>query len=132
VPIRTVVLFNLGDAFGGFRMAVRPGLFGLNDPDAFLALESTIHDVQQSLSFHPPSRWPAIAASVARPQINGREASVDLIGDAADDRDGDVVMRAYLPFHLWPLGGWVVYEAWRRTSDGSWASFGEEKLAEMW
>lgn len=113
-------------------MAGRPGLLGLNDPDAFLALESTIRDIQRRLSSQPPSRWPQIASVVAPPQIDGREVRIDLTGDAGDDRDGDVVMRACLPFLRWPLGGWVVYEAWRRTSDGSWSVFAEEKLAEIW
>lgn len=113
-------------------MAMRPGMLGLNDPDAFQALESTLRELQERLSFQRPSKWPEIAAGMLRPQINGREVRVDLIGDAGDDRDGDVVMRACLPFRGWPLGGWVVYEAWRRTSDGSWSSFTEEQLAEMW
>ena len=132
MPIRTVVLFVLGDAFGGFRMAVQPGVLGLNNLGAFQALESMIHDVQNHLSFHPPSAWPKIAASVARPQLDGREIIIDLTGDAGDDRDGDVVMRACLPFQVWPLGGWVVYEGWHRTKDGSWTEFAEKKLAEVW
>ena len=133
---RAVILFNIGPPFGGFRVAVRPGAFGLNNPAAFAALDAAIQEALSSLSAHPPSSWPGLHASGALaptpPRFDGREGAIDVTGDATDDAAGDIVMRAFLPFPRWPLGGWAAYEAWHRDSSGMWTPFSEEELAIVW
>ena len=133
---RAVVLFNLGPPFGGFRTAVHPGVFGLNNPAAFAALDEAIQEAFSLLSAHPPDSWPDLHASGALamtpPRFEGREGVIDVAGDAIDDAAGEIVMRAFLPFSKWRLGGWAVYEAWHRDPDGTWDPFSDHELASVW
>jgi len=136
MPHRAVVLFNLGPPFGGFRAAVRPGFIGLDNVAAFEALERAIGNAYTLMSAHPPDAWGQLSAAdsfrAAVPRLEDREGVVDVTGDATNEAAGDVVLRAFLPFPLWPFGGWAVYEGWHRGVDGVWTPFTQEELAELW
>ena len=132
MPVRSVLLFNLGPPFGGLRLAVRPGLFGLNEPSAFEALEHAIAAVQDVLRSHPPNTWHDLPNTVFEPHIQDRTASIDVTGDVTDTTVATVVLRARLPFRGWPFGGWVVHEGWQCAADGSWTPFTDEALADVW
>lgn len=135
MPIRSVVLLNLGAPFGGFRVAGRPGLFGLDDPRAFAVLERAIESAFTLLSAHQPAEWPEIAPTgfaAAVPRLEDCEGFIDCCGSALTEGHGEVILRACLPFRAWPLGGWVVFEGRHRALDGSWRPFTPDELAELW
>jgi hypothetical protein len=132
MPIRSVVLFNVGPPFGGFRLAVHPGVFGLNDTSAFDALEDALVACHAALRSRPPSTWHDLPEAMFEPDIRGRRASIDVTGDVTDTAGGDLVARARLPFQTWPFGGWVVHEGWHRAADGSWSPFTDGELARVW
>ncbi len=136
MPLRTVVLFNVGPPFGGFRLAVAPGVFGLNSPAAFEALERALGRAVHELRAHPPDTWVRLCeqglGAESVPRLGDREGVVDLTGNAANDTAGDVALRAFLPFAAWPLGGWAVYDAWHRSADGVWTPFGHDELTRLW
>lgn len=133
--MRIVVLFNVGPPFGGFRIAA-PGLFGLDDPAVYETLEKATHEAFELLRAHPPSAWSQLAAGesfrAAVPLFEGREGAIDVTGDATDDAAGAVVLRAFLPFAAWPLGGWAFYQAWNRGADGDWTPLSQDALAALW
>jgi hypothetical protein len=131
-----VVLFGLGPAFGGFRIAGRPGfIFGLNHPVAFNALEQALDAAQGILRSLAPKDWAALTeAELERvlPWCDGRKGEIELGGQSFEDRSGEVVARTFLPFRYWPFGGWAVYEGWRRSADGTWAQFSDEESMQLW
>ena len=135
MPIRRVVLFNIGPAFGGFRFAAAPGRYGLDHPAAFAALEQSIATAFSLMSEHQPSEWRTLAATgfeAALPRLGDQEGVLDC--SAGEEGEGvlGVVLRASLPFARWPLGGWVVYDARYRAADGSWSPFTPDELAKLW
>ncbi len=133
---RVVVIFNLGPPFGGFRLAARAGLLGADNPAVFEALEQAIETAYTLLRAHPPSTWQQLAAddffTAAIPRYEDREGVIDVTGDGVLRTPGDVLLRAFLPFRFWPLGGWAAYGAWHRESDDGWTSFNEEELRNVW
>ena len=135
-PVRIVVFFNIGPPFAGFRAAGRPGMLGLDNAAAFEALEHAIQKAFVLLRAHPPSAWQELAAGdsfrATIPRFENREGVIDVTGDATHDEAGDVVLRAFIPFSLWPLGGWAVYEAWHLGTDGVWTPLSHEELATLW
>ena len=142
MSLRVVVLFNLGPPFGGFRAAARvpgsrlPGLLGLDNAAAFEALEQAIQQAFVFLQAHPPDSWRKLASAdsfrASVPRLDDREGAIDVTGDATNDAAGEVMLRAFLSFPKWPLGGWAVYEAWHRDLDGVWTPFDEDELAGIW
>jgi hypothetical protein len=134
-PIRAVVLFNLGPAFGGFRVAVPPGTYGLDHPEAFEALEDAIDKAYALLAVLPPERWRGLskdAYDMALPRLDDRVGVIHGSGTATSDAAGAVVLRASFPFRFWPLGGWVVYDGRHRSLNGTWSRFTHEELDECW
>jgi hypothetical protein len=133
---RIIILFNLGPPFGGFRIAARAGLLGFDNPAAFLALERAIDTAYTLLRAQPPDTWQQLAAddsfAAAIPSHDGRAGVIDLTGDGVTSTPGVVLVRAFLPFRFWPLGGWAVYGAWHRGTDGTWTPFSEEEMAGVW
>jgi hypothetical protein len=133
---RAVVIFNIGPPFGGFRMAVRPGMFRLDHPAVFTVLEEAVQTAFSTLSRHSPDTWPQLHAAgeltAIPPRFDGREGMIDVTGNPADTSGGELVLRAFLPFSGWPLGGWAVYAAWHRQPDGTWSPFSEKELASVW
>ncbi len=135
MPVRAVILLNVGPPFGGFRLAARPGMLGLDYPDAFVALERAIERAYTLLSAHRPADWPTIAQTgfdLAIPRLGEREGFIDFTGSAMSDEAGEVVARACFPFPAWPFGGWVVYEGRHRALDGTWTPFTTEELTRLW
>jgi len=137
VPVRAVIFLSLGPPFGGFRIAGRPGLFGLDNPRAFQTLERSIEGTYTLLSAHRPADWMGIAQTetgfeAAAPRLGERTGFVDCTGDAMTDETGKVILRACFPFRWWPLGGWVVYEGRHRALDGTWTPFTADELAKLW
>lgn len=136
MPQRALVLLNVGPPFGGFRLAVNPGIFGATGSAAFPALERIVYNLQSVLAAHRPDTWSRLVESDAMlgdpaELFGGRPGRVDFTCDP-DSNTGDVVVRAFLPFRVWPLGGWAVYDAWHREADGTWVPFAEEELAILW
>jgi len=136
MAIRTLVLFSFGAPFGGFRLAIGPRAVGGRDSATFGALERAVHNLRSVLAAHPPDRWAQLAQSEvaigdAAKLFEGRSGFVDFQCDPRSTT-GDVVVRAWCPFRLWPLGGRAVYDAWHREADGTWVPFGEEELAALW
>lgn len=136
MPQRVVLIFNIGPPFGNFRIAMRPGVFGVDHPAAFDALEEAIEEAFSILSFHSPDAWPELHAAgdvtLPPPRFDGREGVLNIAGNPSDASGGWVVMRAMLPFSGWPPGGWAVYEAWHYEPDGTWNAFSEEELETVW
>lgn len=136
MPIRAIVLFNIGSPFGGLRLALAPGFLGIDHPEAFEALEGAIDDTYKVLGATRPDAWPELASSgygPVPPRLGKREGFVDVAVGADDGGPGDEVLaRACLPFRLWPLGGWVAYDGRRRSAHGTWTPFSDEELAELW
>lgn len=133
MPIRGIVLFHIGGPFTGFQIRPpRPGMLGPDDSDVYRALELAIADMHKVLVSQPPTAWSRLAEAAAVPRISGRKVKLDLASTAANDLDGDVIARAWLPFRAWPFGGWVVFEGWHRTREGSWTEFTAEELEKIW
>ena len=68
----------------------------------------------------------------ALPRVDGREGFIDATGDATDDTEGDVLLRTFLPFAHWPMGGWAVYAGWRRRADGVCKPLRHDRLMTLW
>ena len=136
MPIRRVLLLNIGPAFGGFRIAAAPGRYGLDNPDAFAALEQSVETAFSVLSGHQPAEWPSLAVTglldAARPRLGMLEGSIDCSGTEEGDGVLGVVVRAHLAFARWPLGGWIVYDGRFRAKDVSRSPFTSEQLALWW
>lgn len=135
MPLRSVILFNLGPPFGGFRLAVNPRLLGMEDHAAFPALEEAIATAFTLLAAHQPSSWPSVAQeafAAATPCLGGREGVIDCTSNASDQETGEVVLRAFLSFPGWPLGGWAVFDAQHRTAEGIWIPFTSDELQIWW
>jgi hypothetical protein len=133
---RSIVLLSLGPPLGGFRIAVDPGLIGLNDAAPFGSLERAVSNLQSVLAAHPPDTWQRLARSDAvigdaGDLLAARRGALDLACDPTSTT-GDVVIRASLAFRIWPFGGWAVHQAWHREADGRWVPFTDEELAELW
>jgi hypothetical protein len=92
MPIRVVVLLNLGPLFGGFRFATRPGMFGLDAPRAFAVLERSVESAFTLLSAHDPADWAALAPTgfdAALPRLEENIGAAALELTSADLRDID-------------------------------------------
>ncbi|KPK04245.1 MAG: hypothetical protein AMS20_08845, partial [Gemmatimonas sp. SG8_28] len=98
----------------------------------FEALEEAIAAVPDVLRSRPPNTWHELPNSVFEPHIRDRKASIDITGDVTATTVATVVVRASLPFHGWPFGGWVVHEAWQCAADGAWTPFTDDALAQVW
>jgi hypothetical protein len=135
MPLRAVVLFGVGPAFGGFRIALRAGSLGLDHPLAFQELERAVMRAQSLLMPHPPEAWPGMGEAAFRaavPRLGGHEGTLDVMGSATSHVDGEVLLRASLPLRGWPFGRWVVYEGWHRTGTGTWSLFTADELQDVW
>ena len=136
MPLRTVVLFTIGEPLGGFRMAFAPGIFGLNNVQAFTALERTLQALKSVLSVHPPDTWQRISEGDALElaevmDFGEREGFIDFTTDVTKSKC-EVVLRAFLPFRIWPFGGWAVYAGWHRNGEEAWVPFSQDELATLW
>jgi hypothetical protein len=136
MPVRSVVLFNLGPPFGGFRSAVRPGALGLDHPEAFAAIESALVQSFQRLSKTPFAEWKQLAREPASeqlvPRLGTRTGLIDF--SVAQDSDGTrhLLARGILPFPYWPLGGWVVHDGRHFRPGGDVTPYTPEELAPVW
>ena len=134
VPLRVVVV--LGPAFGGFRIAFRAGLFGLDWPAGFEILEAAVLRHLRRFASISPERRARLREEplppLLDPELSARAGVVD--GMIASEEAGGtlVVMRASFPFRLWPFGGWAVFEAGRIGSDGRLALVSHEELQRYW
>ena len=117
-------------------MATRPRLvFGFDHPIAFAVLEQALETAKSFLSPFSPQEWgglPEAQLRALRPRWNGLEGGIDFAGEAFESGVGEVVARAFLPFRYWPLGGWAVYDGWRRSADGVWTPLGHEEAMQLW
>ena len=86
MPLHPVVLFNIGPAIGGLRIAVRPRFFGLGHAEAFQELERMPERLAQLLAPYPPKTWPCLR------QRSGPRCRVIVVGTSfgVESSDGGV------------------------------------------
>jgi hypothetical protein len=101
---RSIVLLSLGPPLGGFRIAVDPGLIGLNDAAPFGSLERAVSNLQSVLAAHPPDTWPRLVLSDAAIRdaadlLAGRSGALDLACDPTSTT-GDAVIGASVAFRI--------------------------------
>ena len=133
MPLRTVELFRLGH----FRMAVLPGVYGLDWPEGFAALERYVADQVKEIAaldygcyLNPTGDT---MPHLDGPKFEGQAGFLDLVVDPVSDRESvRVYVKASLVFRRWPLGGWVVWDGFRAWPDGSRAELTKEDLAFEW
>ncbi len=133
MSVRGTVWLQLGDAFDGPRIG--PPLhmqWAAKDSGIFPELESIIEDVYKNIAPQPPDAWERLASTAQPPSINGRRVMLNITSSVATDLDGIILMKARLPFRLWPLGGWVVIEGWNRKQGGVWTPLAREELEKIW
>jgi hypothetical protein len=99
--------------------------------DIFLNLEMLINDSYKTIASQPPTEWERLAHAAEPPQINGKRVRINL-DYGSDDLGEFLFIRARLPFPVWPLGGWVVVEGWKRPQDGRWTPLPVEELEKTW
>jgi len=133
VAIRGTVWLQIGDPFDGIRVGPPLHLkWAAKASDIFEDLEAVIEDVYKTIAPQPPTAWTRLAETAQPPSIDDRRVKLDLRTNVANDREGFVLIRARLPFRVWPLGGWVVVEGWNRTREGAWTALAAEDLEKAW
>jgi hypothetical protein len=134
--IRGIVLFQVGDPFGRCLTLrpPRPGLYCQEDAEQFGELERVIRDIRDRLAGCAPSEWADMAKSAPVPRVHGRKVRVRMLCASTGPASSIslVVIRALLPFQLWPVGGQVVFAGWNRSDENVWTSLSEDQLAEHW
>ena len=126
------VWLHIGDPFDGPRFGPPLHLKGAEkDPGIFQDLVSVIEDVFKIIGTQPATAWERSAEKAPPPKINGRQVKLNL-RLFSNELEEFLVMRACLPFPAWPLGGWVVYEGWKRTGEGAWTPLPAEELEKFW
>ena len=135
-PIRILVLFNLGPPFGGLRLAVHPAVFGVRDAEPYRNLEALVRAIFTRLEPMAAEPWSRVgevlAADLELRALSARAGVVDF--GRREDPDGTrhVVARGFVPFRLWPLGGWAVYDGRHFGSSGDVSPYTEEELGVIW
>jgi hypothetical protein len=82
----------------------------------------------------PPAelaRQPEALRTLCPPRIGGREGFMDAFCVEESAERSMVVTRAVFPFRWWPLGGWVIFAAFRRGPEGM-EPLTDEELDELW
>jgi len=134
--IRGIVLFHIGDPFGrGLTVRPpRPGLYCQVDAEQFGELERVIREIRVRLAGCAPSEWANMAKGASVPRVRGQKVRVRLLcaSDGPDSSINLVVLRALLPFRLWPVGGQVVFAGWNRSDDNVWTPLSEDQLEQYW
>ena len=133
MPVRVVELFRLGS----FRMAIRPGLLGLNWQEGFELLERHLAGLGRQLAAMPYDRFvkPRSEDFPERPgpRHGDREGWVNLVVDpSTPDHSIRVFLRGSLPFTWWPVGCWVVWDGFRVSRDSAPKPLSAEELSEAW
>lgn len=139
-PVRTIrgiVLFHIGDPFLGRSLTLRPprpGLCCQEDAEEFDELERVIREIRDRLAGSAPSEWASMAKAASVPQVRGRRVRVRMLYAAvgSDSSTDLVVIRALLPFRLWPVGGQVVFAGWNRSDENVWTPLSEDQLEQHW
>jgi hypothetical protein len=132
MSIKGQVWLQFGDPFSSPRFG--PPLrmaWAEKASDIFLNLELIIAEVYKTIASQPPTEWERLAHAAKPPEINGRRVRVNL-NYGTDDLGEFLFIRARLPFPLWPLGGWVVVEGWKRPQGGAWTPLPVEELEKTW
>ena len=134
MPLRVVRVF--GPPFGGFRLAFRAGIFGLNWQAGYEVLEQAVLRELHLLAALSPERRMRLQEDPLPP--NPGPQIGDLIGTvdgviASEDASGTlVVLCASFPFRFWPFGGWAVLEAGKVSPDGHLDLVSEDELQRYW
>ena len=135
--LRGILLLHGGPAIGGWRVGMRAGAFGIDNEEAYRALESAMTRAVEILGPLPLGSWKSAQAELrsrATPRHEGRSGSVDLqfLSKETSGEAGTLVLRAILPFRLWPWGGWAAYCAWHRSERGELRPVEREELNNLW
>jgi hypothetical protein len=136
MPVRSVVLFNIGPAFGGFRSALRPGALGLDHPEAFTVIEAALTKIFEQLAHTPFEQWRALARAPESehlvPRLGNRKGVIDFL--VAQDNDGTrhLIARGMISFPYWPVGGWIVHDGRHFNPQGDVTPYTPEELAPVW
>jgi hypothetical protein len=132
MSIKGQVWLQFGDPFGGPRFGPPLHSEWAEKPSSiFQKLELRITEVYKTIAHQPPTEWERLAHAAKPPEINGRRVRVNL-NYGTDDLGEFLFIRARLSFPLWPLGGWVVVEGWKRPQDGAWTPLPVEELEKTW
>lgn len=132
--VRGLYLLKLDwNTVGGFRVASRPALLG-GWREGMRALEKAASEATQVLMRLPPeelARPPEALRTLHPPRIGRREGFMDAFCVQESAERSMVVTRAVFRFRCWPLGGWVVFAAFRRGPEGT-DPITDEELDELW
>lgn len=133
--VRAVHVLNLGwHTLGSFRIACRPKLLG-GWPEGFRALESAVSEATEALMKIPHAQLSELRGESPRamrpPRIGEREGWIDVHCIQDTEESVLVLTRAWFPFRWWPVGGWIVFAAFRRWPERA-APVPEAELDEMW
>jgi hypothetical protein len=132
MSIKGQVWLQFGDPFGSPRFGPPLHSEWAEKPSSiFQKLELRIIEVYKTIAHQPPTEWERLAHAAKPPEINGRRVRVNL-NYGTDDLGEFLFIRARLSFPLWPLGGWVVVEGWKRPQDGAWTPLPVEELEKTW
>ena len=135
-PLRRIVLFNLGPAFGGLRIALNPRVLGLANAETFAVLEAVVHATFARVERVPWDEWSSLgehlASDTSLQALSPRAGFVDFHRHDASDGTRHLIARVFLPFHGWPLGGWAVYDGRHFARMTGPIPFTELELDEVW
>jgi hypothetical protein len=134
MPLRIVSVF--GPPFGGFRVAFRAGVFGLDWPAGFEVLEQAVLRELRLFASLSPERRARLREDPLPPhpgpQIGNRTGVVDGAIASEGPSGTRIVMCASFPFSVWPFGGWAVFEAGTVTPEGQLILVSHDELQNYW
>ncbi len=117
-------------------MSVHPGTLGLNNAVSFAAIETVLSATLARIEQIPSDEWSRLherlASDLSLPNFGGRPGFIDFTGSKDPDGTRHLVVRGFLPFRAWPLGGWAVYDGRHFAVGGDVTPFTQEELGEVW
>jgi hypothetical protein len=136
MPFRSIVLLHFGQPFGGFRLALRAGIFGINNKKAYESLEKTIDAIFDVYKKTPFEEWSKLneddSLNKLLPEIGNSLGAIDFSFDTGNNQCREITARGSISFSLWRMGGWVVHDGIRIDKDTGASKFSEIDLSEIW
>lgn len=135
MPLRTIVLLNIGPGFGGFRLALRTKGDRPDQAETYTALEQVLEHCFSRIAQFPWDEWTRAKQelhAVIAPLAEASLARVDM--DAGEHSDGSrfVVGRVFRAFPFWPLGGHASYDGYHYTRDAVPTPYTHDELMQIW
>ena len=117
-------------------MAVHPGTLGLDNAEAFAAIETVLSATLARIEQNPGDDWARLreqlTSDTSLPRFGARPGFIDFTGGEDPDGTRHLIARGFLPFRAWPLGGWAVYDGRHFAVRGNVTPFTDEELGEVW